>query len=201
MIYWRFNNIIIYTCLLAASKQTLQEINSTPLAHLLESLFRVLWSGKWAVLTPTAILGFVWNIAPSFRGYRQQDSHELLLLLEDGLTRDLDAIEDKLRHISPLPPAAHILRSALHGELQTEIVCQSCGYTSTSKQLFACIPVHFPPEDQSLSKLQKQNQSSKRAGKRFVLFFCLFLIPWYTIHIYIYIHIILNAFSLTLVDY
>jgi len=40
----------------------------------LYSLFRVLSSGKYAVVTPHAILANVWKLAPSFRGFHQQDA-------------------------------------------------------------------------------------------------------------------------------
>ena len=41
-------------------------------------LMRVMWSGKWAVVTPHAVLNAVWRLVPSFRGYSQQDAQEFL---------------------------------------------------------------------------------------------------------------------------
>ena len=59
------------------------------LAAKLNAVFRVIWSGKWAVASPHAILGAVWQLLPQFRGYQQQDAHELLIGLEDQLAEEL----------------------------------------------------------------------------------------------------------------
>lgn len=39
---------------------------------------RVMWSGKWAVVTPHTVLNSVWRLIPSFHGYTQQDAQEFL---------------------------------------------------------------------------------------------------------------------------
>jgi len=44
----------------------------------MHALMRVLWSGKWAVVTPHAVLDAVWTLIPSFHGYTQQDAQEFL---------------------------------------------------------------------------------------------------------------------------
>ena len=41
-------------------------------------LLRVMWSGKWAVVTPHTVLTSIWHHVPSFRGYCQQDAQEFL---------------------------------------------------------------------------------------------------------------------------
>lgn len=44
----------------------------------MHALMRVMWSGKWAVVTPHALLNAVWELTPCFRGYTQQDAQEFL---------------------------------------------------------------------------------------------------------------------------
>ena len=44
----------------------------------LGALFRVMWSGKWAVVSPHRILSAVWISMPFFKGYTQQDAQEFL---------------------------------------------------------------------------------------------------------------------------
>lgn len=44
----------------------------------IHALMRVMWSGKWAVVTPHAVLNAIWQLIPSFSGYSQQDAQEFL---------------------------------------------------------------------------------------------------------------------------
>ena len=44
----------------------------------LHALFRVLWSGRWAIVSPHKMLDAVWGIIPFFKGYAQQDAQEFL---------------------------------------------------------------------------------------------------------------------------
>ena len=44
----------------------------------IHGLMRVMWSGKWAVVTPHTVLSAIWTHIPSFRGYCQQDAQEFL---------------------------------------------------------------------------------------------------------------------------
>lgn len=59
--------------------------DSATICQDLDSLFRVMWSGKWSVVTPHAVLEAVWKLVPSFRGYKQQDAQELLCELQDRI--------------------------------------------------------------------------------------------------------------------
>ena len=44
----------------------------------IHGLMRVMWSGKWAVVTPHTVLTAIWHHIPTFRGYCQQDAQEFL---------------------------------------------------------------------------------------------------------------------------
>lgn len=48
------------------------------LSEELHALFRVLWSGRWAIVSPHKMLDAVWSIIPFFKGYTQQDAQEFL---------------------------------------------------------------------------------------------------------------------------
>ena len=48
------------------------------LSHELHALLRVMWSGKWALVSPHKMLNAVWQIIPFFKGYSQQDAQEFL---------------------------------------------------------------------------------------------------------------------------
>ena len=42
------------------------------------ALLRVMWSGKWALVSPHQMLYAIWRLIPFFKGYAQQDAQEFL---------------------------------------------------------------------------------------------------------------------------
>eukprot|EP00056_Hartaetosiga_gracilis_P001258 m.43653 g.43653 ORF g.43653 m.43653 type:complete len:973 (-) comp10564_c0_seq2:133-3051(-) len=121
----------------AEETNTNEDHSVAPIPHLLESLFRVLWSGKWTVLSPYAVLGSVWKVAPSFRGYHQQDAQEFLLILEDAINDGLDEIEGRLEGVCEVPVAHSLLRSVTDGDMKSTITCSHCKFKSISLQKFS----------------------------------------------------------------
>ncbi|XP_027867582.1 ubiquitin carboxyl-terminal hydrolase 44 isoform X2 [Xiphophorus couchianus] len=61
------------------------------LCHELHTLFQVMWSGKWALVSPFAMLHSVWQLIPAFRGYAQQDAQEFLCELLDKVQQELES--------------------------------------------------------------------------------------------------------------
>lgn len=61
------------------------------LCHELHTLFQVMWSGKWALVSPFAMLHSVWQLIPAFRGYAQQDAQEFLCELLDKVQHELES--------------------------------------------------------------------------------------------------------------
>lgn len=58
-------------------------------------LLAQLWSGNYSSVAPRNFKMQVGRFAPQFSGYQQQDSHELLAFLLDGLHEDLNRIKKK----------------------------------------------------------------------------------------------------------
>jgi len=52
--------------------------DDSSLANELSALLRVMWSGKWAVVSAHQMLSAVWNKMPFFKGYTQHDAQEFL---------------------------------------------------------------------------------------------------------------------------
>jgi len=53
-------------------------VDDRSLANELSALLRVMWSGKWAVVSPHQMLSAVWTKMPFFKGYTQHDAQEFL---------------------------------------------------------------------------------------------------------------------------
>lgn len=66
----------------------------------LESLFRVMWSGRYSVVTPRAILAGVWQLIPAFRGFKQQDAQELLIEMQECLLSELNRLQKQQAAVS-----------------------------------------------------------------------------------------------------
>jgi hypothetical protein len=113
------------------------------LCHDLESLFRILWSGKWTVITPYALLYDIWRIVPSFRGYQQQDAEELLGELGERLLSEIESLQNKLHPVAV--PAVALLRDTIHGTSLSSVTCLNCKHISSRPETFLDLSLDFPP--------------------------------------------------------
>uniref|UniRef100_A0A1X7UZS1 ubiquitinyl hydrolase 1 n=1 Tax=Amphimedon queenslandica TaxID=400682 RepID=A0A1X7UZS1_AMPQE len=140
----------------------------------IHGLMRVMWSGKWAVVTPHTVLSAIWTHIPSFRGYCQQDAQEflwycLLLVVYCLLCSQLlDQLQNELLKcpsgliIKINNPwrdtvlARDLLKSLFEGQLISTIVYSNCGHTS-----FVC--ESFWDLSLELAITTLQNTSSRRS--------------------------------------
>ncbi|OHT11697.1 Clan CA, family C19, ubiquitin hydrolase-like cysteine peptidase [Tritrichomonas foetus] len=65
------------------------------LARAFADLVKNIWSGDSAVIAPHDLKMTIGQFAPQFSGYGQQDSHELITFLLDGLHEDLNRCKEK----------------------------------------------------------------------------------------------------------
>lgn len=97
------------------------------LCHELHTLFRVMWSGRWSLVSPFAMLHSVWNLIPAFRGYDQQDAQEFLCELLDKVQQELDTEGSKHRIVIPITKrklskqVLKVLNTIFHGQLLSQV--------------------------------------------------------------------------------
>lgn len=53
-------------------------VDDRSLGDELSALLRVIWSGKWAVVSPHQMLSAIWTKMSFFKGYTQHDAQEFL---------------------------------------------------------------------------------------------------------------------------
>ncbi|CAL8318450.1 unnamed protein product [Lota lota] len=129
------------------------------LCHELHTLFQVMWSGKWALVSPFAMLHSVWQLIPAFRGYAQQDAQEFLCELLDKVQRELESTG------GPAPPAGvphtqkrlirqvlNVVNSIFHGQLLSQVTCLACDYQSNTVEPFWDLSLEFPERYHSNSR-------------------------------------------------
>ena len=95
--------------LLDTIRKHVPKLEEVSLAMEVHSLLRVLWSGKWAVVTPCALLESVWKFVPKFRNRQQQDAQEFLCYLFDRLQLELSHANSAL---GPAPAPALAISSS-----------------------------------------------------------------------------------------
>uniref|UniRef100_A0A3P9H750 Ubiquitin carboxyl-terminal hydrolase n=1 Tax=Oryzias latipes TaxID=8090 RepID=A0A3P9H750_ORYLA len=128
------------------------------LCHELHTLFRVMWSGRWSLVSPFAMLHSVWNLIPAFRGYDQQDAQEFLCELLDKVQQELDTEGSKRRIVIPITKrklskqVLKVLNTIFHGQLLSQVTCLSCKHKSNTVEPFWDLSLEFPERYHSADK-------------------------------------------------
>ncbi|NWV81941.1 UBP49 hydrolase, partial [Dasyornis broadbenti] len=128
------------------------------LCHELHTLFRVMWSGKWALVSPFAMLHSVWSLIPAFRGYDQQDAQEFLCELLDKVQQELESEGTKRRILIPFSQrkltkqVLKVVNTIFHGQLLSQVTCRTCDYKSNTVEPFWDLSLEFPERYHCLEK-------------------------------------------------
>ncbi|XP_028394240.1 ubiquitin carboxyl-terminal hydrolase 44-like [Dendronephthya gigantea] len=124
----------------------------------LHALFRVMWSGKWAIVTPLAVLHAVWKLIPSFLGYSQHDAQEFLCEVLERLQSELEG-DYEVNFQSPITDDVihpkDILPNVFEGKLVSEVMCHNCHNVSKCCEQFWDLSLEFP------NRYQVQPRSSR----------------------------------------
>lgn len=97
------------------------------LCHELHTLFQVMWSGKWALVSPFAMLHSVWRLIPAFRGYAQQDAQEFLCELLDKVQQELETTGTRYPALIPasqrklIKQVLNVVNNIFHGQLLSQV--------------------------------------------------------------------------------
>lgn len=128
------------------------------LCHELHTLFRVMWSGRWSLVSPLAMLNSVWNLIPAFRGYDQQDAQEFLCELLDKVQQELESEGTKRRIVIPITQrklskqVLKVLNTIFHGQLLSQVTCLACKHKSNTVEPFWDLSLEFPERYHSMEK-------------------------------------------------
>ncbi|XP_039617191.1 ubiquitin carboxyl-terminal hydrolase 44 isoform X1 [Polypterus senegalus] len=120
------------------------------LCHELHTLFQVMWSGKWALVSPFAMLHSVWKLIPAFRGYSQQDAQEFLCEFLDKVQQELETTGALQPSIVPatqrelIKQVLNVVNTIFHGQLLSQVTCLSCDNKSNTIEPFWDLSLEFP---------------------------------------------------------
>uniref|UniRef100_A0A8C1V0X0 Ubiquitin carboxyl-terminal hydrolase n=1 Tax=Cyprinus carpio TaxID=7962 RepID=A0A8C1V0X0_CYPCA len=128
------------------------------LCHELHTLFRVMWSGRWSLVSPFAMLHSVWNLIPAFRGYDQQDAQEFLCELLDKVQQELESDGPRKHFLIPITQrklskqVLKVLNTIFHGQLLSQVTCLSCKRKSNTVEPFWDLSLEFPERYHRMEK-------------------------------------------------
>ncbi|XP_077323131.1 ubiquitin carboxyl-terminal hydrolase 44-like [Lithobates pipiens] len=120
------------------------------LCHELHTLFQVMWSGKWALVSPFAMLHSVWRLIPAFRGYAQQDAQEFLCELLDKVQQELETTRTGYPTLIPssqrklIKQVLNVVNTIFHGQLLSQVTCLACDNKSNTVEPFWDLSLEFP---------------------------------------------------------
>ncbi|NWU97696.1 UP44B hydrolase, partial [Upupa epops] len=120
------------------------------LCHELHTLFQVMWSGKWALVSPFAMLHSVWRLIPAFRGYAQQDAQEFLCELLDKVQQELETTGTRYPALIPasqrklIKQVLNVVNNVFHGQLLSQVTCLACDNKSNTIEPFWDLSLEFP---------------------------------------------------------
>lgn len=129
------------------------------LCHELHTLFQVMWSGKWALVSPFAMLHSVWQLIPAFRGYAQQDAQEFLCELLDKVQHELESTGQHtttagVPHTQKrlIKQVLSVVNTIFHGQLLSQVTCVACDHRSNTVEPFWDLSLEFPERYHSNSR-------------------------------------------------
>ncbi|KAG2312332.1 hypothetical protein Bca52824_023889 [Brassica carinata] len=102
---------------------------SGELAKAFGELLKDLWCPGRNEVAPRFFKTKIERYAPQFSGYNQQDAHELLLFLLQGLHHDLND---------------SVIVNACEGQYKSTLVCPVCGKMSSTFEPFNCLSLQLP---------------------------------------------------------
>ncbi|KAJ8258597.1 hypothetical protein COCON_G00176090 [Conger conger] len=128
------------------------------IAEAYAGLVKQIWLSRNSFVAPRTFKIQVGRFAPQFSGYQQQDSHELLAFLLDGLHEDLNRVKKKpylaLRDAEGRPDQEawtnHRLRNnsvivdIFHGLFKSTLVCPECSKVSVTFDPFCYLTLPLP---------------------------------------------------------
>eukprot|EP01113_Clastostelium_recurvatum_P037222 TRINITY_DN5411_c0_g1_i5.p1 TRINITY_DN5411_c0_g1~~TRINITY_DN5411_c0_g1_i5.p1 ORF type:complete len:976 (-),score=225.41 TRINITY_DN5411_c0_g1_i5:26-2803(-) len=124
-----------------------------------------MWTGSATIFSPSNIFAQICRKAPRFKGFRQQDSHELLRFLLDGLGEE--EAEYMKAHGKAPNKHATIVKRVFGGVLCSTITCHQCQSQSKVTEPFLDISIPIPeppPEPKKGKQTAKPSASSSKSS-------------------------------------
>lgn len=140
-----------------------------PITMSLKKLFDITSMVVDEDLNPKHLLSSIRSKAPQFEGYQQQDSHELLRCLLDGLNSEevdertgSDSVEDEACKVAP----PTFVESVFGGQLSSTVCCSACGSSSKVYEQFLDLSLPIPAKGRPAKRFQASPPKKAKLRKK-----------------------------------
>lgn len=121
-------------------------------------------------LDPSTLFECICDKAAQFRGFEQQDSHELLRYLLDCLNSEEHMARKSIVCSGASSSGVTVVDAVFGGQLTSSVSCMECGHTSVVNEVFLDlslpVPLKKPPPRKVPLSRQKRNKLPGREGNR-----------------------------------
>eukprot|EP00069_Balaena_mysticetus_P020952 bmy_13229T0 len=113
----------------------------------------IMWSGKWALVTPFAMLHSVWRLIPDFR-----DALEIICELLDKTQHELETTDTRIPSLIPtsqrklIKHFMNVVNNIFHRQLLSQVTCLACDNKSNIIAPFWDLSLEFPKRYQCNGK-------------------------------------------------
>lgn len=117
-------------------------------------------SGLRSSINPKSFFGSICAKAPQFKGFQQQDSHELLRCLLDGLSNEEASARKQINSSEKdknSEGAPTFVDAVFGGQLSNTLTCLECGHTSVVYEPFLDLSIPVPAKKTPSRKAQPMN--------------------------------------------
>ncbi|XP_026414145.1 ubiquitin carboxyl-terminal hydrolase 2-like [Papaver somniferum] len=164
-----FNSVMQNLLSMDPLRDHLMKLNrfAGPLTISLKKLFieTSLMSDSRNGISPKNLFGCICAKAPQFSGYQQQDSHELLRCLLDGLCTEELAVRklhNTEKDVTSSNSSPVLVEMIFGGQLSSTVSCVECGHSSNVYEPFLDLSLEVPTKKHSLRKPSVLSRPKKK---------------------------------------
>lgn len=127
----------------------------------IDNIFSAVFSGDRAPYSPANFLYSWWQHSANLASYEQQDAHEFFISILNGIHEKEDKSRNPNRDIGDCQCIAHRVFS---GMLRSDVICMTCGVTSTKKDPCLDISVDLDTSNFSPSIVNKPGKLNENSS-------------------------------------
>ncbi|XP_051152602.1 ubiquitin C-terminal hydrolase 22-like isoform X2 [Andrographis paniculata] len=116
----------------------------------LDAIFSAVFSGDPRPYSPAKFLYSWWQHASNLASYEQQDAHEFFISMLDGIHEKMQ--KDRRKPLSQGSGDCCVAHCVFSGILRSDVMCTSCGFTSTTYDPCVDISLDLEPNHVGSSK-------------------------------------------------